>query len=245
MDYKFNFNGIPIAPLTPVDLFRKIDSIIDNKSNTSAATLGYVNLHGLYMCSKHPSMYSFYNKSTLNYIDGMPIILISKLLGFKVTRSNRMTFLDFVYPFFKHCKQQSYKVLWIGGQPDISKKGIENILINIPGVDIIGIDGYQTDQYYLNYINTYKPDIILLGLGMPRQEEWVVRNINNLSTKVIWCVGATIDYLGDKVYTPPRWSGNIGLEWFFRFLNEPRRLAFRYLIEPWVVLYWIFFKKMQ
>jgi len=73
-------------------------------------------------------------------------------------------------------------------------------------------------------------------MGMPRQEYWISNNFSDLTANIILPSGAAIDYIAGVVPTPPRWSGKIGLEWLFRFVVEPKRLAYRYLIEPFFVL---------
>ncbi len=70
---------------------------------------------------------------------------------------------------------------------------------------------------------------------MPRQEAWVAAHLDAIEAPVILTCGACMDYVAGVVPTPPRWAGRVGLEWLFRLLAEPRRLARRYLVEPWSV----------
>jgi N-acetylglucosaminyldiphosphoundecaprenol N-acetyl-beta-D-mannosaminyltransferase len=76
----------------------------------------------------------------------------------------------------------------------------------------------------------------MVGMGMPVQEHWILHNFFRLSPAVILAPGACFDYIAGVVPTPPRWMGQIGLEWLFRLASEPRRLWKRYLLEPWPVL---------
>jgi len=71
---------------------------------------------------------------------------------------------------------------------------------------------------------------------MPRQEHWVIENFENIHANVILTAGACFDYIAGVIPTPPRWMGWLGLEWLYRLLSEPRRLAKRYLLEPWALL---------
>jgi N-acetylglucosaminyldiphosphoundecaprenol N-acetyl-beta-D-mannosaminyltransferase len=70
-------------------------------------------------------------------------------------------------------------------------------------------------------------------MGMPRQEIWVLNNLEKLHAKVILTCGACMDYIAGEIPTPPRWMGRVGLEWLYRLLSEPGRLWKRYLVEPW------------
>lgn len=85
-------------------------------------------------------------------------------------------------------------------------------------------------------ISAARPDVLLVGMGMPRQERWVARFRDRLPPCVILTVGAAFDYEAGVTPTPPRWSGRLGVEWLFRFAAEPRRLFFRYFIEPWSLI---------
>jgi len=73
-------------------------------------------------------------------------------------------------------------------------------------------------------------------MGMPRQEEWIAANSHRLSANLIMPVGGLMDYLTGRTSTPPRMLGRLGLEWAWRLASEPRRLAFRYLVEPCLLL---------
>ena len=97
--------------------------------------------------------------------------------------------------------------------------------------------GSAENEALVQRINAYRPDLLMVGMGMPRQEFWTQENFARLDAHVILSSnGAAFDYLAGAVPTPPRWSGRIGLEWMFRLVNEPRRLFTRYLIEPWYIL---------
>ena len=73
-------------------------------------------------------------------------------------------------------------------------------------------------------------------MGMPRQELWILENINNLECILFFNSGACFEYLSGSIYTPPRWAGRVGLEWVFRLLTTPRRVYKRYLWEPWFLI---------
>lgn len=92
------------------------------------------------------------------------------------------------------------------------------------------------NQDVLKDIHSYGPQILLVGMGMPRQESWVMDNWDSLSGNAILCCGAALDYFSGEIPTPPRWMGQLGLEWLYRLGSEPKRLWHRYLVEPWFVL---------
>ena len=95
----------------------------------------------------------------------------------------------------------------------------------------------------MHTINDFGPDLLLVGMGMPRQEKWLLDHRKALRAGVKMNVGALFDYLSGNVPMPPRWLGPLGLEWAYRLLTTPRRVVRRYLIEPWgllpIVFHWL------
>ena len=85
-------------------------------------------------------------------------------------------------------------------------------------------------------IAAFDPDVLMVGMGMPQQETWVLDNRAALKRAAIFTVGAAFDYEAGVQRTPPRWTGRLGVEWLARLASEPRRLAWRYLVEPWSLL---------
>ncbi len=82
-------------------------------------------------------------------------------------------------------------------------------------------------------VRAFAPDILFVGMGMPRQELWILNNLEALPNCVIFSVGAAFDYEAGAQAEAPRWMGRMGVEWLFRLVHDPKRLARRYLIEPW------------
>jgi N-acetylglucosaminyldiphosphoundecaprenol N-acetyl-beta-D-mannosaminyltransferase len=97
--------------------------------------------------------------------------------------------------------------------------------------------GGEENERVLRAIEAFAPDVLLVGMGMPRQEHWIMDNLDRLGSTVLLPCGASIDYVAGEIPTPPRWAGRWGLEWLYRLLAEPGRLWKRYLIEPWFLGY--------
>ena len=79
----------------------------------------------------------------------------------------------------------------------------------------------------------FKPHILFVGMGMPRQESWIATVFYDLPACVVFSVGAAFDYEAGVQKSAPRWMGRVGLEWAYRLLHDPRRLFHRYCVEPW------------
>jgi N-acetylglucosaminyldiphosphoundecaprenol N-acetyl-beta-D-mannosaminyltransferase len=124
----------------------------------------------------------------------------------------------------------------------VAAAGLAKLAERFPGFEWRAEHGYiddgdrsATTQSVITAIAEFNPHLLFVGMGMPRQELWIARNRKRLATNVILPCGAAIDYVAGVVPTPPRWLGALGAEWLFRLATEPRRLAYRYLIEPWAL----------
>ena len=95
--------------------------------------------------------------------------------------------------------------------------------------------GAQEAEILLD-IAAFRPDVLMVGMGMPRQEAWIERCYDRLPDCVILPVGAAFDYEAGAITTPPSWTGRLGLEGVYRLLCEPRRTFARYVLEPWALV---------
>jgi len=124
----------------------------------------------------------------------------------------------------------------------VAAKGAQAVRERWPSVQLEVRDGYfdmedpVADAGVLAEVRAARPDVLFVGMGMPRQERWIARHHRRLGPCVTFSVGAAFDYEAGVVATPPRWTGRIGLEWLYRFATEPKRLFTRYFIEPWSLI---------
>ncbi len=201
------------------------------------------NLNSLYIYHHNSQMRAFYDKADYIHIDGMALVLLGKFLGIPCKRKHRVTYADWVWSLMEKAAQKNWRILYLGSKPGIAAKGAKVLQDKYPNLQIDTIHGYfdpsldsSENQAVLEKINAARPHILMVGMGMPRQEQWVLENINNINANAILPSGACIDYVAGVVQTPPRWMGKIGLEWLHRLTKEPRRLWKRYLIEPWFIV---------
>jgi N-acetylglucosaminyldiphosphoundecaprenol N-acetyl-beta-D-mannosaminyltransferase len=241
LDHKFyDLLGIKFNALTMVDLDNLISSSIINKS---FSLIAHHNLHSIYLCSRNPKMKEFYDNAQYIHIDGMPIVLLGKSFGLPLKREHRTTYADWSWSIIEQADSNGWRIFYLGSKPGVAEIGAQKIRSKYPDIHIATHHGYfdtssssRVSRDIVEIINDYKPHILMVGMGMPRQEFWIADNLKNLSANVVLPSGAAIDYLADAVPTPPRWSGKLGLEWLFRLFAEPKRLGYRYLIEPIFIL---------
>jgi N-acetylglucosaminyldiphosphoundecaprenol N-acetyl-beta-D-mannosaminyltransferase len=134
-------------------------------------------------------------------------------------------------------------VFYLGGAPGVAETAAKRLQARWPGVQIATAHGYfdmeadsANSQYRVETINRFGPDVIFVGMGMPRQEAWIARNYDALRSGVVFSVGAAFDYEAGAQIAAPRWLGRVGLEWLFRFAVDPKRLFIRYFVEPWSLI---------
>ena len=209
-------------------------SIVSNEP----CTVFYHNLHSLYSYFTSSLLREFYQGKTV-LVDGMPVIWLYKLFGAKLTREHRITYVDFIMPMMEQAQQNEWKVFHLGQQSEVQQRALNIIRQQVPGIEIQGHDGYfdqnpQSEQSLavINTINEFGTDLLLVGFGAPRQEAWINAHRDQLKAPAVFTCGACMEYVAGAVKTPPRWMGQMGLEWSFRLFENPRRFAFRYLIEP-------------
>lgn len=202
------------------------------------------NLHSIYLYHHDPKMRLFYAAADRIHIDGMGVIGLGRLLGISLSRDYRVTFVDWMGPLAKVAAENGWRIFYLGGRPGVAEQGATALRRLHPALQIATAHGFFNPdpssieaQAVIASIDAWHPHLLITGMGMPRQEHWIVDHVSKLSSNVILNGGAALDYFAGAISTPPRWAGRCGLEWLFRLIAEPRRLWSRYLIEPWFIGY--------
>ena len=211
--------------------------------NGQATIIANHNLNSLKLIRHDREMQAFYAMADLVELDSLPMIFWGKLMGHPARRFHRCTYLDWREAFWRTAVQEKWRVFYLGGEPGVADRGAEVVRQRHPGADIAVHHGFfdmdpasQEAAAVLARIQAYKPQVILVGMGMPRQEVWVARNARHLSGCALFTVGAGFDYEAGTQRAAPRWMGRCGFEWLYRLLRDPRRLARRYLVDSFSVL---------
>jgi N-acetylglucosaminyldiphosphoundecaprenol N-acetyl-beta-D-mannosaminyltransferase len=180
-----------------------------------------------------------YTDAALVLADGAPIVLASRLL--KRPLPERVAGSDLVPEIF-HAASAPLRVFLLGAAPGVAEIAAHRIEGQSASVKVVGCysppPGFENDAaentLILTKIATTCPDLLIVGLGAPKQELWVHRHRHVLQAKVALCAGATIDFLAGNRDRSPIWMRRAGLEWLHRLGSEPRRLAGRYARDAWI-----------
>lgn len=200
------------------------------------------NLHSLYLLQRSVAMQELQSLA-LMHVDGMPLIWIARILGFPVNRTQRVTWVDWIDPLMSRAATSGWRVYYVGSAEEIATAGIRILKDRHPELHIAYSHGYfnrQSDsdenQKVIARIREYDPQVLIVGMGMPIQEEWLLQNLSRLPPSAILTSGAAMEYVAGTASTPPRWLGAYGLEWLYRLVENPGRFWKRYIIEPWSLL---------
>ena len=167
--------------------------------------------------------------------DGIGIVVASRLLGQPIRE--RVTGIDLSRRLFGLAAQRGYRVYLLGARAGVAETAARNLAGEFPGMHLVGYhDGYFTeDGPVLAEIKGAKPDILLVALGMGKQEKWIWRHKSDLRVPVSIGVGGSLDVYAGLVPRAPRWMQRTGLEWLYRLLRQPSRIG-RMLVLPYFLL---------
>jgi N-acetylglucosaminyldiphosphoundecaprenol N-acetyl-beta-D-mannosaminyltransferase len=243
-----------VSPI--VELFgMRIDSLrmpeaVEKLQAWIAATDGrcrYVvtpNVDHAVMYSERPELRAAYERASLVLADGFPVVAASRLLGRPLPE--RVAGSDLAPALFAASKPgkagERMRVYLLGAAPGVAERAGRNIEARWPGVEIVGTYspplGFERDERenaaIIERINAARADVLVIGLGAPKQELWIAAHQEKLTAKTALCIGATIDFLAGEKKRAPRWMQRFGVEWLHRLLSEPKRLLKRYAHDAMV-----------
>jgi len=229
--------GGEVDIITPREMMRFVDIVA---GAGGSALVANHNLHSLALLRKSPDLQAFFDDADIIQLDSMPIAAWARLLGLPLSRQHRSTYLDWREEFWRLADDRKWRVFYLGGSPGVAEEACAKLGERWPNVTFGCRDGYfdadassQDNRRVLAKIAAFEPDILFVGMGMPRQELWISQNRGAIKRGVIFSVGAAFDYEAGAQKAAPRWMGRVGLEWLFRLASQPSRLAHRYLLEPW------------
>jgi len=193
------------------------------------------------MLQENDRLRQVYADADLVLADGMPVVLASRLL--RRPLPERVAGSDLVPALLDAAdRDRPLRVYLLGGAPHVTKKAAENIRSRWSAVEVVGIDspplGFHHDQQQneaiLKRISRVNPDVLVVGLGCPKQEFWVHQHRDFIAARIALCVGATVDFLAGEKRRAPVWMQRSGLEWLHRLAAEPRRMLGRYARNAYI-----------
>ncbi|MFZ0217007.1 MAG: WecB/TagA/CpsF family glycosyltransferase, partial [Candidatus Dormiibacterota bacterium] len=224
--------GVPVHDVRIGEAARRLVARSLARPATQACT---VNLDFLVQAHRDDEVRDLLQASVLNVADGTPVLWLARLGGRRLPE--RVAGVDLVPQLAKECAARDAKLFLLGGQDGAAAEAAEHLRELAPGLRVTTLEppaaplGGMDDRAILDVITDNGADVLLVAFGHPKQELWISRNLHRLPAGVAIGVGGSLDLLVGRMPRAPRWMQRSGLEWFWRFSCEPRRLARRYFLD--------------
>lgn len=230
--------GITIDPITMSEAVSTIFTWVDSEEKDCKFVIT-PNVDHVVQVQTNEGLKQAYNNASLVVTDGKPVVWAAKLL--KAPIPETVPGSDMIPAIFAYAQKHNkpIKVFLLGAMPGVADRAKILIHKQYPIVNVVGTlspaFGFDKDVEASNKIceivNQTEAELLVLGLGAPKQELWIDQYARQLKVNAAFCVGATIDFIAGEKPRAPIWMRRVGLEWLHRALKEPKRLAKRYLVD--------------
>lgn len=228
------FGHLFIDRLTFAQALDAIESLVRRGQGGAVFT---PNVDHVVLVEEDTALRAAYRDASLSLVDGMPLLWCSRLLGVRLPE--KVSGSDLVRPLLERAAARGWRVYFLGGLPGAAEEAARVMKAALPALIVAGTDAPMIDLKrpaseradIVERIRAARPDIVLVGLGAPKQELWIHENAERLRPALLFGIGASIDFLAGAVPRAPAWMSNAGLEWFYRLAKEPKRMWRRYLVR--------------
>jgi N-acetylglucosaminyldiphosphoundecaprenol N-acetyl-beta-D-mannosaminyltransferase len=227
---KSNVLGFPVDKVTLNQCVKQLDRVIKEKQRIHIVL---VNAAKIVKAKKIADLANILKTAQYVGADGVPIVWASKLLGDPLP--GRVNGTDLMNRLIELAATEGHSIYFLGAKQEVLENAVQSLKSKYPSLNIAGYrNGYfdcqETENRVVNEIAQTKANILLVGMSTPMKEYWVRKHYDNLNVNVVHGVGGSFDILGGITKRAPVWMQKIGLEWFYRLCQEPRRMWKRYLI---------------
>jgi N-acetylglucosaminyldiphosphoundecaprenol N-acetyl-beta-D-mannosaminyltransferase len=218
--------GIPIDRLR---LGQLLEAAISAAQDSIAITIVYVNIHCCNVASSDPAYRRILEDADIVYCDGTGVRVAATLTGRSIPA--RMTGADWIWDLARVAAERGLSIFLLGSAPGSAEAAATSLIARFPSLRIAGAaSGYGAGRMVVERINASGADMLLVGMGTPRQEKWIAAHRAQIDVPVVWAVGALFDFVSGRIHRGPHWLTDHGMEWACRLVAEPRKLWRRYLI---------------
>ncbi|HPB67997.1 MAG TPA: WecB/TagA/CpsF family glycosyltransferase [Candidatus Omnitrophota bacterium] len=221
--------GCPIDNLSRAETVDRIDRWIKERRPCQHVV---VNVDKLLKVRKDPALYDIISACDIINADGMPLVWVSRWFGLPL--KERVTGIDLMEDLVALAARREYSVFFLGARQPVVEAVAEIYRTRFPGLKIAGYrNGYWTPEEeagLVRQISRSSADILFVAMGSPQKEIFLSRYRSQMDVPFVMGVGGSFDVVAGKTRRAPRWMQRWGLEWLFRFFQEPKRMWKRYLI---------------
>jgi N-acetylglucosaminyldiphosphoundecaprenol N-acetyl-beta-D-mannosaminyltransferase len=235
---RVNILGVGV---TPTDLPQAVVTLGRWREEGRRDYVCCVSVHGIVTAQRDPEIRDALNGCGLATEDGMPLVWWSRRAGFP--NAGRVCGSDLLDAMCEPAMPRGYRHYFYGGSTRVVEQLVLRLTERYPGLTVAGYRSppfrpltEEEDAADVAAINAARPDFVWVGLGLPKQEKWMAAHVGRIDATALIGVGAAFDFQAGTKPRAPHWMQHSGLEWLFRLISEPRRLAGRYLIDNTIFL---------
>lgn len=226
--------GIEIDAVTMEEAVEEFRRLVARKTPSLACSL-HVDL--CMKIQRDPELRAIYKGADLVLVDGTPMMWAARFLGTPLPE--RVSGSEFLLAFCLTAAREGHRIFLLGAAPEIARRAKDWLEGHYPGLAIAGTYspplGFERDPgenaHIVRIVRQAKPDVLFAALGPSKQEKWLARFHDELEVPVSMGIGSSFDYLAGRLKRAPVWLQQMGLEWSYRLMQEPRRLWRRYLLD--------------
>lgn len=231
---RIKFMNTEIDNLTMDETLQRIDELILEDKSAFVVT---PNVDHIIQLEQGGELVEAYKQADLILADGKPLIWISKWYGFPI--KEKISGSDLFPRLCEMAAEKGYRMFFLGAAEGVAAKAAENLTKKFKGLQIVGTysppKGFEADKKEMEKIKKLiterQPHILIVALGCPKQELFILHNHKELCVPISLGLGASIDFEAGNIKRAPKWMADHGFEWAYRIIQDPKRLFKRYLID--------------
>lgn len=231
---RLKFMNTEIDNITMNEALCRIDELIKENRNAYVVT---PNVDHLIQLERGGELVEAYKHADLILTDGKPLIWISKWYGTPI--KEKISGSDLFPRLCAMAKEKDYRMFFLGAADGVAAKAAQNLTIRFPGLQVVGTysppKGFENSDTEMaiiqEKIKTTQPHILIVALGCPKQELFILHHKDELNVPISLGLGASIDFEAGNIKRAPKWMADHGLEWIYRITQDPKRLTKRYLVD--------------
>lgn len=243
---RIKFMNIEIDNLTMQEALSSIEKLIQEKKNAYVVT---PNVDHIVRIEKDSELKKAYENADLILTDGKPLLWIANWHGTPI--KEKISGSDLFPRLCQMASEKGYSMFFLGAAEGIAAKAAENLTKKNPRLNIVGTYsppfGFESKPEEIekikNQIKRTHPEILVIGLGCPKQEKFMYHYCNELEVPISLGLGASFDFEAGNIKRAPRWMSNHGLEWLYRITQDPKRLVKRYFTDLIIFVLAVKYKK--
>lgn len=229
-----DFLGIRLNNMTAEEILNHIDFCIQR--GTPCQIVG-VNVDQALRVIEDEYSHQIFDNAEIVFTDGKPIIWMAKWLKRPIVE--KVSGPDLMLLLCQRAAQKKYKIFLFGAGPGVAAQAAKNLERDYPGLECVGTYsppfGFEKDpkemKKIISMLKRSGADQLFVGLGSPKQDIFIYENMAEYGIPVSYSIGAALDFIGGGAKRAPKWMSDHGLEWFYRFIQNPKRLYKRYFVN--------------